>query len=383
MRNPSHIRAALQSGGFSFHRYIGCLFKVGFLAQCCIIAAIAASAILIASIIDRSLILNGRDVGLLEHPAIWAFIGLQIALPISILYSLKKLLRAHARIQEVANVKDSFVDSVMEPILEFLRLQNKESKLAATVFYCVGLTAFVWNTYQNQRPGIIVPYDFWDSNAHFCGFWITRIYKLYLFCWLLPYIAMIHAAILVVTLRLIGQARASGRLKLIPFHPDGVGGFGFMPGLVTTPIIVTMLMGSIPAVAAFGVHRAADVTPLMGSSILVLWTGVAYIVPILFLRAEIVILKREMIGRLRQQQQAYYSKITEGQDLDFETLRKGNEAFDYFEKVCERVQSISNYPHLKRLVKFVGLALTPTIISLALKLYEGLTPIIGPLLKKP
>jgi hypothetical protein len=195
---------------------------------------------------------------------------------------------------------------------------------------------------------------------------------------------MIHIGILVVTLGLIRWARVANIIKLNPFHTDGVGGLGFMPGLITTPIIVTLLIGTAPTLAAFEVHRALDITPIIGLSILVLWTGIAYILPILYLRSDIVAFKREMITKLRQQQQQdYYSKIVEGNELDIEKLKNGYEAFDYFEKVCEKVQAISNYPHLKRLLKFLGLALTPTIISLALKLYESLSPLIAPVLKKP
>lgn len=383
MHKTSHLGALLQNAGFSFHGYIGRFLKVGFSSQCWILASIAAISILIAGNIDGTLFLNGRDVGLLEHSAIWTFVALQVALPFCILHSLKRLMKGHSKLRKLCGLKGSFLDSVMVPIREFLKLKDRESKLAATVVYSAGIAAFVWNTYQNQRPRIIVPYDFWDSNLHFFGFWLTRIYKLYLFGWLLPYIALIQIAILVVILGLIRRARVAGTLKLTPFNSDGVGGLAFIPGLITTPIIVTMLIGAAPTLAAFEVHRALDITPLMGLSILVLWAGAAYIVPIIFLRSDIVAFKREMIARSRQQQQDYYSTITDSQELDVEKLRKGYEAFDYFEKVCERIQAISNYPHLRRLLKFFALALTPTIISLALKLYDGLAPIIAPVLKKP
>jgi hypothetical protein len=382
MHKPSDINTILQTGGFSFHSFIGRIFRVGFLAQCCIIAALAACALVVGSIIDDSLVLEGRNIGLLEHPGIWAFFGLQVALPLSIRNSLKRLLRARRRIHEVAKLDRGFSDLVVAPVVQFLRLQENESRAVATIVYSAGLFAFVWNTYQNQLPGIIIPYDFWDSKNYFFGFWLTRVYKLYLLVWLLPYIALIHLAVLIVTLRFIRQARISGRLKLIPFHPDGVGGLGFMPALVTTPIIVTLLLGSISTAAAFEVHRAADVTPLMGLTIIIVSTGIGYIVPILFLRSDIVAMKRLTIKKLRLLQQAYYTKIIDGRDLDFETVRNGNEAHDYFEKVCTNVQSISNYPHLRRLLRYIGLALTPSIISLVIKLYNDLVPIIGPLLKK-
>jgi hypothetical protein len=383
MRRSPHANDVLKSGGFAFHYYIGRLFKVKFFSQCCIIAALAASVILIGSAIDGSLVLPGRSIGLLEHPGIWIFFVLQVALPLSIRYSLKKLIRARSKVREVAKSDAKMSALVIRPLVAFLRLKDRESRFAATIIYSAGLAAFVWNTYQNELPGVIIPYDFWDSKNFVFGFWLTRVYKLYMLGWFLPYIGMIHVGILVVVLRIIRRARVSGKLKLIPFHPDGVGGLGFVPGLVTTPIIVTVLVSSISTAAAFEVHRAADVTPIMGLTIIILATGIAYVIPILVLRADIVAMKRETIAKLRLLQQAYYSKIVDGGTIDFEKVRNCNEALDYFERVCARIQTISNYPHLKRLLGYMALAITPSIASLILKSFEDVAPIIRPLLKKP
>jgi len=283
----------------------------------------------------------------------------------------------------IVRVDGSYWKEVVRPLLRFLHLEDRSSRFVATLVYCTGLTAFVWNTYQNQLPGVIVPYDFWDSKTYVFGFWITRVYKFYLFVWLLPYVALVHIGVLVVALRLIRRARVAGRLQLVLFHPDGVGGLGFIPGLVTTPIIVTLLMGTAPTAAAFLVHRAADVTPLIGLTILVLSTAVAYIIPILFLRTDIVLAKRHMIQRLRFLQQAYYTRITESRDLDFEALSNGNQALDYFNKVDAAMRALSNYPHLKRVLGYMAIALTPSVISLTLKLWEDFAPVMHLGIRKP
>jgi hypothetical protein len=377
------ISAPLRAGGFALHDYVGRLLRIGFCSQCIVLAALSAVAVLIASTIDHSLILGGRNVGLFQHPTIWTFIGLQIALPLSLRSSLNKAVQNRARIRAVLKSEGGFTQQIVKPLQRFLRLQDADSKLVATIIYCVGLAAFVWNTYQNQLPGIVVPYDFWDSKNYSWGFWVTRVYKLYLFTWLLPYIALIHIGILVVVLRFVRRNRKAGKLTLLPFHPDGVGGLGFVPTLVTTPVIVTLLICSVSLFAAFEVHRALDVTPLLGLTVVVGSAAIAYVVPILFLRSDIVALKRDLADRLMSLQQAYYSSIIERPNLDFDTLRKGNEALDYFGKVSARVEAISNYPHLKRVLKFTGLALTPSIISICLSLYDHLSLIITSLSKRP
>ncbi|MDT4896719.1 MAG: hypothetical protein QOH25_1796 [Acidobacteriota bacterium] len=381
MRNPSGPQDILQTGGFSLHYYVGCLFKVGFLGQSCIIAVLVALVMLTGSLLDHSLILNEPNIGLLQHPALWGFPLLQIALPLVIRQSVHKLQRARLHTGEIAKVEKQSSLLSGTQIRRFLSWQDKESKLAATLIYCTGLAAFIWNTYQNQKPGIVVPYNFWDSKTYFWGFWITRAYKLYLYGWLLPYIAMIQVAILVVTLRLVRRARLSGKLKLFPFHHDGAGGLGFVASIISTPIIATLIVGSLSITVAFLVHRTADVTPLMGLIILIIWTVTAYFIPTLFLRSDIVAMKREVLEKLRTLQQKNYSRIIESHGVDLETLSKGKEALDYYDNVWEKIQKIPNYPHLKRLVRALGFAVTTTTISVALKLMD-LVPVVGRLLKK-
>jgi hypothetical protein len=362
----------LQSGGFAIHYYVGTLFNVSFASQSCLLAAFAACAISVASVADKSLILSGRDVGLLQHPAIWSFILLQAALPILIRRSLRKILVSRAMLRDVTGMGGSYSETVVKPLLTFIRLDSRESKSVAALFYLVGFAAFVWNTYQNQRPGVIVSYDFWDSINYPFGFWVTRVYKLYLFAWLLPYIALVHTGVLVVVLRLVRSARTAGELRLTPYHRDKLGGLGFIPGLVTTPVVATLLISAIPVAGAFQVHRAMDVTPLIGLCLVLIAAGLAYSIPTIILRADIVAVKRDMIQKMRSQQQDYWARALETSGANFEVLKQSNDALEYFDKFCARVDSIPNYPHLDRLLRYMGLALTPSVVSLAIKILEDL-----------
>jgi hypothetical protein len=370
MVGSEQISDVMTGGGFRIHYYVGRIFKVGFGVQCVLIAAFCASILFAASLFDKTLFLESRNVGLLEHPAIWAFLGLQIALPIWIKRSIEKI-----------GAVEEFSQELSSRLRRFLRLQDVASRVAMACCYIPGFIAFVWNTYQNQLPGIIVPYDFWDSSNHLFGYWTTRVYKFYLFVWLLPYIALLHIGILFVTLRTIRDWRLHGKFKLQLFHPDNVGGLGFVPGLVTNPIVITLLVASIPLAGAFQVHKALDITPIMGSAIVLIGALVAYIIPILHLRKDLVALKRDTVERLRLLQQRYYSRISERKTLDFEAVRRANEALDYFEKICARVKSISNYPHFYRLLKFMGLAMTPSALLLVINSYKALSPLIGLFLK--
>ena len=382
MRAALGLRSVLQTGGFSFHRQMGTRVNVGFLGQSCAISALSAVAVFSAALYDGTLFLPGRSVGLLEHPGIWVLLGLQVALPMAIRRSLANLARARRTLCGLTASQESAAAAVIEPIVRFAQLRDPLSRVTAAAFFGAGLIAFVWNTYQNQFPNVVVPFDFWDSAHHSAGFWVTRVYKAYLLLWLLPYIALLHAGVLVTVLLQIRRARMQGWLKLVPFHIDDAGGLGFVPGLVTNPIIVALLLGSVAAAAAFQVHRAADVTPIMGLAVLLVSAAVAYGVPIAFLRTDIVALKKEALSAVRKLQQEHYAK-TISSSLSVETVREGNDALEYFERLATRIESISNYPHLKRFAAYMGLAVTPSMLSAIIEFSRETAPLIAPFVQRP
>ncbi|MDQ7250950.1 hypothetical protein [Dongia sedimenti] len=251
------------------------------------------------------------------------------------------------------------------------------------MYYAAGLGAFVWNTYQNQLPRIVVPYDFWDSSLHGFGYWITRFYKFYLFVWLLPYIAFIHTAILWAVLKAIREKRLAGELVLQPFHRDGLGGFGAIPSLISTPVAIALLVAALPLAGAIEIHRTADVTPLTGILVILAAATIAYGIPLLRLHTDIVELKSATVEKLRRLQQIYYDDTIAGKVVDRDAVQRASEALDYFDKLCARVDAISNYPHLARMIRFLGIALAPTAISVVVQISQNLSPLIGRILKQP
>lgn len=384
MSKASYTDDILSSGGFWLHSKIGKLFRVAsFAKQTFILTALWAGLMFLASIIDRSLYFPGRDVGFLEHPAVWGFLVLQTVLPISLAQSLKKLeyttIENGVIVDQPAKPSQLIVPSVQE----FLKLKSRWSLLAAAVVYLPGVLGWGFNTIQNQFPNVIVPYDFWDSSKHIFGYGFTRIYKAYLLIVLIPYLALVYTAILVATLRVVRASRLSGKLKLLPFHPDKVGGLNVVASLISKPIILTLVVGAGTTAGAFAVHRALDVTPTGGLIILLCWALLTYLIPILILRTDIVAMKKDLIGKIRQTQQLKYSKVLDGTSLEFKVLEEEHEAFDYFDRVCGQIESISTVPHWKRLFAFIGLAATPSLITFVLKYALSLTPMASRFLGQP
>ena len=374
----------LSSGGFWVHKEIGKVFRVtSFTKQSFIISALSAGLMLVASSIDKSLYFPGRDVGFLEHPAVWGFLALQTVLPISLARSLKKLEHTTIEGGAIVNQPAKTSNLIVPAVREFLKLKHRWSRLAAAVVYLVGVAAWVFNSIQNQFPNVMVPYDFWDSSTYVFGYGVTRIYKGYLLMVLIPYLALVYTAILVAMLGVVREARLSGKLKLLPFHPDKVGGLNVVASLISKPIILTLVVGAGTTAGAFAVHRAMDVTPTGGLITLLGWALLTYLIPILVLRTDIVAMKRDLITRIRQTQQSKYSSVLEGTPVEFKVLEEEHEAFEYFDLVCSKIESISTVPHWKRLFAFIGLAATPSLITFVLKNALTLAPITSRALGQP
>jgi hypothetical protein len=384
MLKTSHTDGILESGGFWLHSLVGKYRKLSsFISQTLVITAICAVVMFLASLIDGSLYLPGRDVGFVEHPAVWGFLVLQTVLPISVAGSIEKLSHATIEDGEIVNKPEACSDLILPSVREFLKLRHRYSRLAAALLYAIGLVAWGINSIQNQFPHVVVPYDFWDSKTYLLGYIVTRFYKAYLFIVLLPYLALVHTAILASTLRIIRNSRVAGQLRLLPFHPDRSGGLSFVAGLISKPIILTLLVGAGTTTGALMVHRALDLTPALGLGLLLIWAILAYIVPILFLRTDIVAMKRELIKKIRRAQQVRYSSVLEGQPLESRVVEEENEALEYFDRVCDRIDGISSLPHWKRLFASLSLALTPSLITFVLKWVGSLSAITTRLTAPP
>jgi len=365
-------------GGFWPHHLIGRVLRVGFCGQSIMLALLFAALIVSAAVVDRTLVLPGSGLGLLEHPTIWALILLQAVLPLSTHHSITRLLRARRDIERIAGAPQAAVSSFVDEVVRFVRLESWGGRGAASLLYGLGIAAFVWNSYQNQLPaGSILPFDFWDSSRHLAGYWSTRLYKLYLYGALLPYIALVHIAILTALLRLVRKARTSSTFSLIPFHQDGAGGLGFIASLISTPIIIGLLCAALPSAMAVWVHKELDLTPVLALASLLGFAITAYLIPMFVLRQDIVALKRRLISQLRARQQKEYKAISENERLDLATMTMASESLSYFDRVCSRVEAIPNFPHWKQLLRYTALTITPSALSLGLKIAETLVPRFG------
>ncbi|HXT68429.1 MAG TPA: hypothetical protein VN700_01635 [Vicinamibacterales bacterium] len=369
MRSP--VANLLRKGGLAPHFLVGRLLHVGFDHQTWILTGLWAVALFSSAWFSGCLYLPGRSIGFVEHPVVWVFLTMQVVLPLAIRGSIIRLARSRR-----TPFDQSFLRHLLPKVHAFVGLKTAEGRGWATVFYLAGLVNFIWNTYQNQQPGRLLPYDFWDSTTFPVCFWLTRFYKFYLFVWLLPYVALVHTGIVLSVLRSIRSARVSGRLELAPFHPDGVGGLGFAPDLISRPLVSSLLVAGVGTLGAFLVHRSLDVTPVLGAIAVVASVLVAYGLPIARLRRDLMALKKRSIAVLRLKQQEQYSRAIGSLSSGADDLGQANETIEYLDRLCDRIGTISHYPHLRWVLGSATVALLPTLFSGFLRIVEVVNPLL-------
>lgn len=185
------------------------------------------------------------------------------------------------------------------------------------------------------------------------------------------------------TLRLVRQGRIKRTLRIEPFHPDGSGGLGFVPGLITTPIVITLLMCTPAMLAVLMVHRDFAPTPAMGLTFLGLAAAFAYGVPIWSLRKDIRALKHQSIEEIATLQEARYRDAFLKRPLQAARLQDHGDVLEHLDKVRLRIEAVSEYPHLKRVLGYMGLVSVPAVFSTLAELYPVFRVAVLPLTGAP
>jgi len=210
----------------------------------------------------------------------------------------------------------------------------------------------------------LVGFDFWDSSTFQYSYWLTRLYKFYLFVLFLPKIVLLYVGLIGGLIAKLHLLKNEGRLKLRPFSQDGVGGYSFVPSLITRPIVPAVLIASLPNFAAFYVHGGLSVTPIMGATIISTILLASYGIPILFFRYVISQLKADQINKLSDVQQDQFDAILvepTGKQIQSDRAREG---FAFRDLLITRIKSVSEYPHLRRILGLLVFVYSPTALSL-------------------
>jgi hypothetical protein len=106
----------LRTGGLWLNGKAGRLLHLGFAMQSYMLTGLCVLGAMAASARDHTLVMSGRNVGLLQYPTIWSFFGLQLALPLTIRRSLSHLFENKERIDWMSGEESAFAKQIVQPI---------------------------------------------------------------------------------------------------------------------------------------------------------------------------------------------------------------------------------------------------------------------------
>ncbi|NJL71578.1 MAG: hypothetical protein HC888_08155 [Candidatus Competibacteraceae bacterium] len=320
-------------------------------------------AFLAGSALEHSLVLPGPAVGLLEHPAIYLFLVGQVLFPwalIRAVYTFQDIPRSAAAIVISSYLSRDF-DEHCQRLQAALRLDTNRSKVAYAALVGVGISAFAWNSLQNQAPHRWVGIDFWDSINYPIGFYLTRIYKLYHWVFLIPACVHIMTSVVMAIRELLHDLSAKQAVKLDPFHADQCGGTSVFVDAVLTPMIFVTLLASMNAAAAVYIHQKADISTLGGISMAGVMLAIVYLIPTTALQKVIKAEKARTLNEIGTIQSSQF-KMAMITGANPRSIAAAAEVISALSLIASHVRSLPNWPRFRRMAGLTAaLALCPML----------------------
>lgn len=343
------------------------------------LACAFAAAFTSAAYWEKTLVMPGQAVGLLEHPGIWLFLVAQVAIPWILNRSLRRFRNLH--FDHTAPLSREFMSqefaSIEHRLVQSLERRTVRSRGVFDVIVFVGLLAWAWNTFQNQDPLKFLHFDFWDSSRHAINYWLTRFYKLYVLVMVGP--ALIHAQLcLVRAVRNMFDLAASRRAVILdPYHCDGDGGLTLIVNSVINPMVPIVLTSSLLTVAAFVVHGKYDITTIGGLAITVALLLLVYFVPALALRRAIADEKKRQEEYVCRIQREMYNELLLA-EMGQRTLKDHTAALVSLADLAKRIDGISEWPQIRRIWRLAAVVVGSPLAGWGVK---HLTVIAAPLFR--
>ncbi len=337
--------------------------------QALVVTAIFFLLIILASFIDHTFHLPGTDIGLFEHPAIWTFLILQAIIPLVF----KKAVSNFFGFLDGAEIVKEGTDLSKYRTVYTKHVYRKTNagRVIFVLLITIGLGCFVWNSFQNQDPYRLVGFDFWDSINHVFGYWITRVYKFYLWVLFFPSIVHMHISLLLTLNKLLKDAIEENFFSLKPFHQDEYGGVGKIIKTAIDPCIPVLLLASLSVLSALLIHRQLSVTPIVGICVLSALFVVVYLIPAVTLRKIIQSEKKRQLTEVTQTQNAFFYKLSDTNESG--SLFRNLETINGLAPIYKQIKSISSWPYLNSVIKVVGIINLPILMNIAKTLWPILT----------
>jgi hypothetical protein len=246
----------------------------------------------------------------------------------------------------------------------FTKRESNTSVVLFNIMIILGLIAFIWNTLQNQLPYKFLGFDFWDSFNYQWGYWVTRIYKFYLWVLLLPSLAHIQVGIMLTIRKLIIKANMQNEVILEPYHKDSNGGAKAFIDTIIHSIAPILFFVGMHNIIVINIHKQIDYTTVLGLLFASLIFLSFYLIPAFYLKEIIVSEKDKFLNEISHLQ----NSLLEIAFKNNSNIKVNIDAITSLTKISKKIKSIPNWPQFTYISKLLSLAISPTILNIIIKL---------------
>lgn len=189
---------------------------------------------------DDNFSLEGKGIGLLEHPGIWAILIGDLFVLLLIAYLVKSFLLLDKKLPVTGNKKAArYIKYCKYKTLRAIRIQANSS----TLYYAMGVGALFWlnNAIQTWAPYKYYGNDVFDSILHINSYIVFRLILGTSWIVLYPICAYISVLVGVTLFKLLKRLKAHYWLDFDIYHPDKCGGFSYL-GNINIAFITTIFV---------------------------------------------------------------------------------------------------------------------------------------------
>ncbi len=366
MSSDSLGQAFYRHPAFFPHRLLKYVGVSDFYLRNTIVTVVSVLGLTACAYADHSFFLGGYGYGYLEHPGVLGWFAIQLLMPIAIFRIILKAARNRSsfRAVETPSSDFDFNREVFKPMVSFISLEAPGSRPLFSLLFTIGLGGFAWNTFQNLRPGILAPLDFWDSIHFAYGYFGSRVHKFYMHALLLPSLVHIFAGVVWTNVIALQRMIRRKNVKLAPFDVDRCGGLGFLSDLILSPAMTALLVSGIAFIGVVYTHRALDTSTILGIVVETTVLIAFYVLPTLFLRSTVKKLKQVELAEIYRRQETYFASVM-SEKLEGDKLHDAIEYLKYFQEIVKRIDDIPLWPHFAKIFgTFSAIVAVPLITSL-------------------
>jgi len=273
--------------------------------RCFLLLGIPVLFLLAISWHEDILIIDGNDVGLLEHYGFLTFFIVHILLIVLLRSTIAKFVYALNQVGNMIDLAEVQRQEAGDKVAEILRSIHtlvrgtrftKAVKLTALM---VGLAAVIFNAHNTTRPVEVYGHDVWDSSAHLGGYWSARAYLF--FCWGILIPITLHGLFIFCYLiyhiySMFGKIGPFGVVEVRPLSLDHAGGLRHVNTAIMAVVlnVCVLPLFTISLLLVHGITRPV----VIGTIAWIIFGCCIFFVPLSSVRVAMSKRKRMILGEI-------------------------------------------------------------------------------------